>query len=213
MADPLYSEIFFKGKKQAVVNFLNRGLKGERVSVQMNGEQIVKLLNDLKENGIGMESYVPLPEIDIHDKEQLIAGTNWCYEHYGCRGPMPFDKWQLLYDQDDMLCLITLLETPAAAPIPFLKFINGLDGITVYAYGFDDCTCPSWYQYNGRKDEVVWKDALEDPKFEEYKEVLKTQEDYNPNTVDSETEYKVLEGYVKDLLKELNESFLENKHK
>jgi hypothetical protein len=69
MADPLYSEIFFKGKKQAVVDFLNRGLSGavltERVSVQMSGEQIVDLLNGLKENGIGMESYVPLPEIDI----------------------------------------------------------------------------------------------------------------------------------------------------
>ncbi len=29
MADPLYSEIFFKGKKQAVVDFLNRGLGQE----------------------------------------------------------------------------------------------------------------------------------------------------------------------------------------
>ena len=60
MADPLYSEFFFKGKKQAVVDFLNRGLQGssvaKHVSVQMNGEQIVKLLNDLEENGIDMES-------------------------------------------------------------------------------------------------------------------------------------------------------------
>lgn len=28
MADPLYSEIFFKGKKQSVVDFINRGLVG-----------------------------------------------------------------------------------------------------------------------------------------------------------------------------------------
>ena len=56
MADPLYSEIFFKGKKQAVVDFLNRGLPGsavaERVSAEMSGEQIVKLLNGLEGNGI-----------------------------------------------------------------------------------------------------------------------------------------------------------------
>ena len=102
MADPLYSEIFFKGKKHAVVDFLNRGLKGERVSVQMSGEQIVDLLNGFEGSGIGMESYIPLPEIDIHDDEQLKAGMDYCYERYGCRGPMPFDKWQLLYDKDDM---------------------------------------------------------------------------------------------------------------
>ena len=201
MADPLYSEIFFKGKKQAVVDFLNRGLKGERVSVQMNGEQIVKLLNDLKENGIGMESYVPLPEIDIHDKEQLIAGTNWCYEHYGCRGPMPFDKWQLLYDQDDMLCLFTLLETPAATPIPFLKYINGLDDVMIYAFG---CMPPDgWtYLFHGRLQAVSLIDPYEDRLHVQYLQTL-NPDDYEESDMPIEAANRVQEFYMEQFEQEL----------
>lgn len=205
MADPLFSEIFFKGKKQSVVDFLNRGLQGssvaERVSVQMSGEQIVKLLNDLKENGIGMESYVPLPEIDIHDNEQHIAGTNWCYEHYGCRGPMPFDKWQLLYDQDDMLCLITLLETPEAAPIPFLKYINGLDNVTVYAFG---CLPPDgWtYLFHGRLQAVSLIDPYQDRLHAQYLQTL-NPDDYEESDMPIEAANMVQEFYMEAFEEEL----------
>jgi len=146
-------------------------------------------------------------------KYGVIGWEEWGLKYYGCPESVPLDLWKLKCETKEELCLSFQAIDALDYPIAFLKFINGLDGITVYAYGFDDCTCPSWYQYNGRKDEVVWKDALEDPKFEEYKEVLKTQEDYNPNTVDSETEYKVLEGYVKNFLKELNESLSENECK
>ncbi len=209
MADPLYSEFFFKGKKQAVVDFLNRGLQGssvaKHVSVQMNGEQIVKLLNDLEENGIDMESYVPLPEIDIHDKEQLIAGTNWCYEHYGCRGPIPFDKWQLLYDRDDMLCLITLLETPAPSPIPFLKYINGLDNVTVYAFG---CLPPDgWpYLFHGRLQAVSLIDPYQDRLHAQYLQTL-NPDDYEESDMPIEAANMVQEFYMEafeaELCKEL----------
>ena len=209
MADPLYSEFFFKGKKQAVVDFLNRGLQGssvaKHVSVQMNGEQIVKLLNDLEENGIDMESYVPLPEIDIHDKEQLIAGTNWCYEHYGCRGPIPVDKWQLLYDRDDMLCLITLLETPAPSPIPFLKYINGLDNVTVYAFG---CLPPDgWpYLFPGRLQAVSLIDPYQDRLHAQYLQTL-NPDDYEESDMPIEAANMVQEFYMEafeaELCKEL----------
>ena len=141
-------------------------------------------------------------------KYGVVGWEEWGIKQYGCPESVPLDLWRVKFETKEELCLSFQAIDALDYPIAFLKFINGLDDITVYAYGFDDCTCPSWYQYNGRKDEVVWKDALEDPKFEEYKEVLKTQEDYNPNTVDSETEYKVLEGYVKEFLKELDESFL-----
>ena len=209
MADPLYSEFFFKGKKQAVVDFLNRGLQGssvaKHVSVQMNGEQIVKLLNDLEENGIDMEPYVPLPEIDIHDKEQLIAGTNWCYEHYGCRGPIPFDKWQLLYDRHDMLCLITLLETPAPSPIPFLKYINGLDNVTVYAFG---CLPPDgWpYLFHGRLQAVSLIDPYQDRLHAQYLQTL-NPDDYEESDMPIEAANMVQEFYMEafeaELCKEL----------
>ena len=183
------------------MDFLNRGLKGERVSVQMNGEQIVDLLNGLKENGIGMESYVPLPEIDIHDKEQLIAGTNWCYEHYGCRGPMPFDKWQLLYDQDDMLCLFTLLETPAAAPIPFLKYINGLDNVTVYAFG--SMPPDGWtYLFHGRLQAVSLIDPYQDRLHAQYLQTL-NPDDYEESDMPIEAANMVQEFYMEAFEEEL----------
>ena len=183
------------------MDFLNRGLKGERVSVQMNGEQIVKLLNDLKENGIGMESYVPLPEIDIHDKEQLIDGTNWCYEHYGCRGPMPFDKWQLLYDQDDMLCIFTLLETLEAAPIPFLKHINGLDDVTVYAFG--SMPPDGWtYLFLGRLQAVSLIDPYEDRLHAQYLQTL-NPDDYEESDMSIEAANMVQEFYMEAFEEEL----------
>jgi len=127
----------------------------------------------------------------------------WGLKHYGCPRSVPLDMWKLKHETEDELCLSFQAIDALSYPIAFLKFINGFEGITVYAYGFDDCIYPSWYQYNGRKEEVVWKDVPEDPKFEEYKEALKYQPDYNPNTVYAEAEYKVLEGYVQDFRKEL----------
>ena len=138
-------------------------------------------------------------------KYGVVGWEDWGLKHYGCPESVPLDLWKVKYEKEEELCLSFQAIDALDYPIAFLKFINGFDGLTVYAYGFDDRICPAWYQYNGSTDEVVWKDALEDPKFEEYKEVLKTQEDYNPKTVDSETEYKVLEGYVKEFLKELDE--------
>ena len=89
-----------------------------------------------------------------------------------------------------------------------MRYINGLDGITVYAYGFNSPAYQPWYQYNGRTDELIEKDVLTDPKFEQYKEALKQQADYNPKTVYAEASYKVLEGYLQDFRKEVNEEML-----
>ena len=98
-------------------------------------------------------------------KYGVIGWEEWGLKYYGCPESVPLDLWKLKCETKEELCLSFQAIDALDYPIAFLKFINGLDGITVYAYGFDDCTCPSWYQYNGRKDEVVWKDALEDPKF------------------------------------------------
>lgn len=128
----------------------------------------------------------------------------WGIKHYGCSHSVPLDLWRVKFETKEELCLSFQAIDALDYPIAFLKFINGLDGITVYGYGFDDRTCPSWYQYNGRKEELVWKDIEEDPKVEEYTEALKHQPDYNPNTVEAEAKYKVLEGYVQDFLRELD---------
>ena len=143
--------------------------------------------------------------LSYHRHKYGVEGwEEWGLKHYGCSYSVPLDLWQLKYETKEELCLSFQAIDALDYPVAFLKYINGFDGITVYAYGFDDCTCPSWYQYDGRKDDVVWKDAPEDPKYEEYKESLKTQPDYNPKTVESEAEYKVHEGYVHEFFEEFD---------
>lgn len=65
MANDIWNKIFVKGTKQSVVDFLNRGLKGnkakERVSLKMTGEEIASFLNGL-ECPLMMESYFPMPK-------------------------------------------------------------------------------------------------------------------------------------------------------
>lgn len=140
-------------------------------------------------------------------KYGVIGWEDWGIKHYGCSYSVPMDLWRVKCETKECLCLSFQLIDAPDYPVSFLRYLNGLEGITVYAYGFaplDAHLYPSWYQYNGRKDKVVWKDVSEDPKFEEYKESLKPQPDYNPNTVDAEAEYKVLEGYVQDFLQDLD---------
>lgn len=187
--------VFIKGAKQSVVDFINRGLKGcksnVRVSADMSGGQIA---DRLIEPGcpISMHSYLPMAATSLHAEFE--------------NAPMYF--WICKYETPEKLCLSLQLLDATMYPVAFLRFINGLDGITVYAYGFEYPFYQSWYQYNGRTDEVIEKDVLTDPKFEQYKEALKQQADYNPKTVDAEASYKVLEGYLQDFQKELNKEIM-----
>lgn len=210
MADYVFSEVFFKGQKQAVVDFLNRGLSGaalaERVSAQMSGEQIVDLLNGLKGDKIGMDSYVPLPEIDVHDAAQLKEGIAWCDKHYGCRGPQPFFKWQLLHEKDDLLCLFARLDTQEAPPIPFLKYINGLDDVTVYAFGA--MPPDGWtYLFHGRLQAVSLIEPYKDRLHEQYRQTL-NPDDYEEDDMPIEAANVVQEFYMDtfsdELAQELN---------
>ena len=188
MADYVFSEVFFKGKKQAVVDFLNRGLKGaevaERVSVQMSGEEMVDLLNGLKVDGIGMDSYVPQPEID------------------GSLKPKPIDRWQLLYDQDDFLCIFAQLDTEELPPLPFLFRINGLDDVTVYAFGSmppDGCV----YLFHGRLQAVSCLDPYKDRLHEQYQKTLNPN-DYEEEDMPIEAANMVREYYMDLFSDELN---------
>ena len=130
-------------------------------------------------------------------KYGVVGWEEWGMKHYGCPVSVPLDLWKLKCETKEELCLSFQLIDPLDYPISFLKFINSFEGIAVYAYGFSEYYCPSWFQYNGQKDELVWKGDDEDSTL----------------LADSEASYKVLEGYVKDFLRELDESFLENKHK
>ena len=114
------------------------------------------------------------------------------------------DLWKLKCETEEELCLSFQLIDPLDYPISFLKYLNSINGITIYAYGFDYETYPSWFQYNGQKEELDWKEIEEDPKYEEYLEAYKKQPDYNQKIADYEASYKVREGYVQDFLNELD---------
>ncbi len=137
-------------------------------------------------------------------KYGVVGWEEWRIKHYGCPYNEPLDIWNVQYDKKECLCLSTQIDT-TMRPITFMRYINGMDGITVYAYGFNPPAYQRWYQYNGRTDELTEKDVLTDPRLEEYKEALKQQPDYNPKTVDADATYKVLEGYVQYFRKELDE--------
>jgi len=160
--------IFIKGTKQSIVDFINRGLKGckskVRISAAMFGGQIADRLNG---HGcpITMHSYLPVEESKI----------------------TPLDLWKFKCETKEELCLMFQLIDAQDHPTAFLRYINDMDGITVYAYGFDSPFYSTWYQYNGRKDEEVRKVVAEDPK-----------------TADADASYKVLEGFLQDFLKELD---------
>lgn len=188
MANYVYNTFFIKGSKQSIVDFINRGLKGCKSSVRFSADMsVAKIANCLMEPGtpVSMQSYMPT----------------------GCPENEPFDIWNIRYETEECVCISTQIDT-TQFPVAFLRHINGMNGITLYAYAFPVPTYQAWYQYNGRTDELTEKDVLTDPRFEQYKEALKQQADYNPKTVDAEASYKVLEGYLQDFRKELNEEML-----
>ena len=121
-------------------------------------------------------------------KYGVIGWEEWGLKYYGCPESVPLDLWKLKCETKEELCLSFQLIDSLDYPISFLKYLNSINGVTVYAYGFDYDTYPSWYQYNGLKDELVWKGDDEDSTL----------------MADFEASYKVLEGYVQDFLKELN---------
>ena len=176
--------VFINGSQPSVVDFINRGLIGcnskVRISADMSGEEIADRLNNYG-CPITMYSFLPLP----------VVPTGGIFKD------APLDLWKVKKETSEYLCLSFQVIDAFDYPVSFLKYINGMAGVTIYAYGFDSQLHPSWYQYNGCKDEVVWKTVQTD----------------NPNTVDDEAEYKVLEGYVQDFLKELDESLLANTRK
>lgn len=189
MADYVFSEVFFKGNKQAVVDFLNRGLKGaevaERVSVQMSGEAIVNLLNGLKEDGIRMNSYVPQPKMD------------------GCQDSKPIDRWQLLHEKDDYLCIYAELDTEELPPLPFLFRINGLDDVIVYAFGCmppDGCV----YLFHGRLQAVSLIDPYKDCMHAKYFKTL-NPDDYEEDDMPIEAANLVQQFYMDVFSDELSQ--------
>ena len=86
--------------------------------------------------------------------------------------------------------------------------------ITVDAYGFDNEEYEVWYQFNGQTDELIKKNPWKDRNYKKYrKEFEKAAAEEDEGYQEYFAVGKAMTGYVKDFLKELDESFLENKHK
>ena len=97
------------------------------------------------------------------------------------------------------------MNVSALIPDVFLRYMNRMDGITVDAYGFDNEEYEVWYQFNGQTDELIKKKPWNDRNYKKYlKEFEKAEEDKGYQEYSAVC--KVMTGYVKDFLKELDES-------
>ncbi len=288
MANYVYNHIFITGSKQAVVNFLNRGLKGskcpERVSVRMTGEQIVAVVNGLQDKCIAMDSYLPRPKTfndwdttnpmkDFmewykegcvgyfnHDKDEenrrkkdicdfmaahpevkraedalrmmhpdidqqyakyvrgykrakayqkkkygVVGWYDWNRKNYGCKWPMPFLGWDVKKESEDSLCLHTQMQTPWSPPVAFCRFINNMEGLTVYMYGSE--TCEFGFSYNGKTDEAWVLEPSKEPNYKKrmraYKAAHKNDEDYDPEHVEYEVADEMIADFIDEVIAEI----------
>lgn len=84
MANYIDSTVFINGSKRAIVNFINKGLKNNklslRVSTRMPGEQIASLLADLdREHCLATFSFLPHPKTFDHwdTTNKMISFREW----------------------------------------------------------------------------------------------------------------------------------------
>ena len=83
------STVFIKGSKKAIVDFLNIGLKNDklslRVSTKMKGEQIASLLSELDaENRLDTLSFLPRPKTFEHWDTTNEVLCFWIWVTRGC---------------------------------------------------------------------------------------------------------------------------------
>ena len=111
-------------------------------------------------------------------KYGIIGWLDWCRTNYGCTWPAPFDVWRLYKETGDNLCLAIEMNVCALIPDVFLRYMNSIDGLTVYAYGNDNEEYEFWYQFNGQNNEITKKNPWKDRNYKKYlKEFEKAEED------------------------------------
>jgi len=84
-------------------------------------------------------------------KYGLVGWYNWAAKHHGCKWAA-FERWKCLKDADGIICLTAVVDSPWAPPVTFFKYMNSLEGITVYAHGREAFSYA--YTYNGRTGET-----------------------------------------------------------
>ena len=146
-------------------------------------------------------------------KYGIIGWLDWCRTNYGCTWPAPFDVWRLYKKTKDSLCLAIEMNVSALIPDVFLRYLNSIDGLTVYAYGFDNEEYEVWYQFNGQNNEFTKKNPWKDRNYRKYLKEFQNAEDSDTYHPEYNAVCKVMAGYVKNFLKELNESLSANECK
>ena len=136
-------------------------------------------------------------------KYGIIGLLDWCRTNYGCTWPAPFDVWRLYKEMEDSLCLAIEMNVCALIPDVFLRYMNSIDGLTVYAYGNDSEEYEFWYQFNGQNNEITKKNPWKDRNYKKYlKEFEKAEEDKGYQEYSAVC--KVMTGYVRHFLKALD---------
>ena len=96
-------------------------------------------------------------------KYGVVGWYEWNSKHYGCKWAA-FERWKCLKDENGILCLSAEVDSPWAPPVTFFKYMNSLEGITVYAYGMEACY---WgYMWNGRTLEDAEINPDKDSRYE-----------------------------------------------
>lgn len=99
-------------------------------------------------------------------KYGIVGWLDWCDKKYGCI-PCVFQKWQVVRESNEQLCLQFVLETQGDAPITFLEKINGYEGVTIYAFGVAD-EDEFAYAYNGATKKEEWVEPEKEAQYETY---------------------------------------------
>lgn len=146
-------------------------------------------------------------------KYGIIGWLDWCRTNYGCTWSAPFDVWRLYLETKDSLCLAIEMNVSALIPDVFLRYLNSIDGLTVYAYGNDNEDYDFWYQFNGQNNEFTKKNPWKDRNYRKYLKEFQNAEDSDTYHPEYNAVCKVMAGYVKNFLKELNESLSANECK
>lgn len=134
-------------------------------------------------------------------KYGIIGWLDWCRANYGCTWPAPFDVWRLYKETKDCLCLVIEMNVSALIPDVFLRYLNSIDGLTVYAYGNDNEDYDFWYQFNGQNNEFTKKNPWKDRNYKKYLKEFQNVSETDINYHEYNAVCKVMTDYVQSFLK------------
>lgn len=132
MANYIDSTVFINGSKRAIVDFINKGLKNNklslRVSTRMSGEQIASLLADLdREHCLATFSFLPYPKTFDHWDTTNETLCFACWYENGCQAESKHVDVNLYSKRSQEIRDFML-----AHPEDFQPVVRTIDGRPIY---------------------------------------------------------------------------------